>query len=183
MAYNFTEFKKNIGEVTEWLTSELSQVRTGRATPMILDKVMVSSYGSFMPVKNVANVSSEDARTLKVTAWDTSLTPVIEKAIIEANLGLSVVSDGKALRVIFPELTGERRTQLIKLAKQKLEDARISVRKHREEVWSDIQKKEKDGEMNEDEKFRAKDEMQKMVDDTNKIFEGMVEKKEVEIQN
>ncbi len=183
MVYNFNDFKNKIQEVENWLISEFSLVRTGRATPLILDKVMVESYGSFMPVKNVANIASEDARTLKVTPWDTSIVSAVEKAIISADLGLSVNSDGKSLRVIFPELTGERRTQLIKLSKQKLEDARVSLRMHRENVWSDIQKKEKDGLMNEDEKFRSKEEMQKFVDEANKKFEEHLAKKEEEIQN
>ena len=183
MTYNFNDFKKKIADVENWLISEFSMVRTGRATPLILDKVMVSSYGSMMPVKNIANISAEDARTLKVTPWDASTVSAVEKSIIEANLGLSVVSDGKALRVIFPELTGERRIQLIKLAKQKLEDARVSLRKCREDVWGDIQKKEKDGEINEDDKFRSKDEMQKYVDEANKKFDDLLAKKEEEIEN
>jgi len=105
----------------------------------------------------------------------------IEQAIQQSDLGLSVSIDDKGLRVKFPELTSERRAGLVKVAKQKLEDARVSLRSERERVWDDIQKKEKEGGMSEDEKFRLKEQMQKIVDETNKKLEEMTEKKEQEI--
>jgi len=183
MAYSFETFKKGIQKIEEWLQSEYSGIRTGQATPAILDKIQVDSYGSLMPVKNVANIGLEDARTIRVSPWDASQVAIVEKAIVEADLGLSVVNDGKGLRVIFPELTGETRQKIAKVVKQKLEDARVSLRKEREDTWEDIQKSEKDGEITEDDKFRLKEEMQKIVDDANKRLDDAGKKKENEILN
>ena len=136
-----------------------------------------------MPVNQVATVSIEDARTLRVSPWDMSLAKEIEKAIGNASLGLSVGADEKGVRVFFPELTGERRIALVKLAKEKVEESRIALRGARDEVWSDIQKQEKEGTLTEDEKFRFKDDMQKRVDAANEAFDGMLERKEKEISS
>ncbi len=181
MAYDFKPFEKRIGEIIDKLGKELGGVRTGRAAPAILDVVQIESYGTRMPINQVANVSVADARTLYIAPYDQSQIKEIEKAITLANLGLSVGSDEKGVRVSFPELTSDRRVQLVKLAKEKVEEIRASLRQARDEVWSDIQKKEKDGEVSEDEKFRYKDEMQKRVDDTNKKIEEALERKEKEI--
>ena len=183
MAYNFKPFEGRIKEVTERLTKELAGVRTGRATPAILDGIQVESFGTRMPINNVAAVSIEDARSLRISPWDASMAKEIEKAITVANLGLSVGADEKGVRVFFPELTSERRVQLLKLAKEKVEEARTSLRKMRDEVWSDIQKQEKDKKMGEDDKFRAKDEMQKRVDAANKAFDEVLARKEKEISS
>lgn len=183
MAYDFKPFEKRIADITERLGKELSGVRTGRATPAILDGIQVESYGTRMPLNQVANISVEDARTLRVAPWDTSVSKEIEKAITAANLGLSIGVDEKGVRVFFPELTAERRTTLVKLAKEKVEDFRAALRVAREEVWSDIQKQEREGLMPEDDKFRSKDEMQKRVDAANKVFDEMLTRKEKEISN
>lgn len=183
MAYNFKPFEERIKEITERLTKDLSSVRTGRATPAILDGVLIESFGTRMPITNVATVSVEDARTLRITPWNMSDGKEIEKAITVASLGLSVGMDEKGVRVFFPELTSERRTQLSKLAKEKVEEARTSLRQARDEVWNDIQKQEKDKKMGEDDKFRAKDDMQKRVDAANKTFDDALARKEKEISN
>ena len=183
MAYNFTAFTAKIKETEEWLKREYQGLRTGRATPAILDIVTVESYGTRMPINQLANVSIEDARTLRISPWDITQAKGIEKAIQDSDLGLSVMTDDKGLRVKFPELTSERRDQLMKVAKAKLEDARVALRSEREKVWGDIQAKEKDGEMSEDEKFRLKEQMQKIVDEANQTLEQLLEKKEQEISN
>jgi ribosome recycling factor len=183
MAYNFSSFKQQIKDVEEWLKKEHTTIRTGRATPSILDKVMVESYGQMSPISQVATISLEGPRSLRVTPWDTSVVKSIEKAILVSNLGLSVVVDDKGLRLTFPELTTESRTQFVKLAKQKLEEARQTLRGLRDDVWQDIQNAEKQGGMGEDEKFRLKNEMQKMVDDANLALEKQAESKEKEIMN
>jgi ribosome recycling factor len=183
MAYNFSELKKNMAEIESWLTKEFASIRTGRATPSILDNVKIESYGSQMPINQVASVSMEGPKTLRITPWDSSVNKSIEKAIVESNLGLSVALDEKGVRVMFPDLTSERREQLVKVAKQKLEEARISIRKERDATWDDIQEKEKQGGMGEDEKFRLKAEMQKIVDEAGKKFQTMAEKKEQEVMN
>lgn len=181
MAYNFTPFKEALKNTEEWLKKELSNVRTGRANLAILDSVKVESYGSLMPINQLANVGMEDPRTIRITPWDKQVTKEIEKAIIVSDLGLSVTVDDKGLRVIFPELTGERRTEFVKVIKQKLEDAKITVRGEREKVIKDIDSKEKAGEMGEDEKFRLKTELQKMIDDSTRVMEEAFNKKEKEI--
>ncbi len=181
MAYNFNTFKEGVKGVEEWLKKELYTVRTGRANLSILDGVNVEAYGSFMPINQVANLSMEDVRVVRISPWDASVTKDVEKAIVASDLGLSVTVDDKGLRVIFPELTGERRTSLVKLTKQKLEDAKITLRGEREKTLKDIEAKEKAGEMSEDEKFRLKTELQKMLDECTRNLEGMFEKKEKEI--
>ena len=181
MSYNFSSLKQNIKETEEWLKRELSTIRTGRATPAILDGVKVEAYGSEMGVTGVASVSVEDARSLRVTPWDASLVKAVEKGIIVADLGLSVSVDDKGVRVTFPELTSDRRVALVKIAKQKLEDARITLRNDREKVIKDIDKQTKEGKMSEDERFRIKVELQKMLDDAMRVLEEAFMKKEKEI--
>lgn len=183
MAYNFKSFEMRIKELTERLGKELAGVRTGRATPAILDGIQVESFGTRMPISSIATVSIEDARSLRISPWDASMGKEIEKAITVANLGLSVGTDEKGVRVFFPELTSERRVQLLKLAKEKVEEARAGLRQTRDDVWGDIQKQEKDKKMGEDDKFRAKDEMQKRVDAANKVFDEAFARKEKEISS
>lgn len=183
MAYDFKPLEKRLKEIEERAQKELAAIRTGRATPAILDGVMVESYGTRVPINQVAGVSVEDARSLKIAPWDQSVGKEIEKAIITANLGVSVGSGDGGVRVVFPELTGETRQKLLKVAKERVEEMRGAVRGARDEVWSDIQKQEKEKKISEDEKFRSKDEMQKRVDATNKSFEAMLERKEKEINN
>lgn len=181
MAYNFTQFKEALRNTEEWLKKELVNVRTGRANLSLLDSVKVEAYGSMMPINQLANMGMEDPRTIRIAPWDSSVTKSIEKAFITSQLGLSVTVDDKGLRVIFPELTGERRAEFVKVIKQKLEDAKKALRGEREKVIKDIDTKEKSGEMGEDEKFRLKTELQKMVDDSTRVLEEMFGKKEKEI--
>ncbi len=183
MQYYFSQFKKDLDKVEEWLKSEFSKIRTGTATPSILDSVSVDSYGTKMPVNQLATITTEGPKTLRIVPWDMSQLKAIETAILNSDLGLSVNLDDKGARVSFPDLSVERRESLIKVAKQKLEDAKVSLRGEREKVWDDIQKKEKDGKFGEDEKFRFKNEMQKLVDEKSKVLEGMYERKEKEISN
>ncbi len=181
MAYDFKPFEAQIKTIQEKLTKELAGVRTGRATPTVLDSVMIESYGTRMGLSQVANIGVEDARTLRITPWDMQNAKEIEKAITVANLGLSVGMDERGIRVSFPELTGERRIQLAKVAKEKVEEARISLRSARGHVWNDIQKKEKEGTLTEDDKFRGKEDMQKRVDAAGGVFDDALARKEKEI--
>jgi ribosome recycling factor len=183
MQYNFTKLKTDLAGIEGWLQKELGSIRTNRANPSILDGVFVESYGAAMALNQVAGITNEDPRTIRITPWDQNLIKSIEKSITVANLGVSVSVDEKGVRVAFPPLTGERRTEIVKTAKEKLEQARIQVRKHRDECVNDIEAKEKLGGMSEDEKFRFKLEAQKMVDDANKKLQTMMESKEKEILN
>jgi len=183
MAYNFQPLKNTFKDIEEWLKREFQSVRTGRATPSLLDSIQVEAYGSRMPIAQVGGVSVEDARTLRITPWDMSQIKSIEKAIVDANLGVGVGSDDKGVRVSFPELTGERRTQLIKIMKEKLEEARVKMRAARSETISTLEKSEKEGGMGKDELFRLKAEVQKMVDAAGDSLDALAKKKEEEIQN
>lgn len=183
MAYDFTHFKKRLVEIEEWLKKELAGIRTGRATSAILDTIMVEVYGSMMPINQIANISVEDPRTLRITPWDQGVTKNIEKAIGASNLGLSAALDDKGLRLFFPELTGERRTELVKISKKLLEDARIELRKERGVVNDALQNNKKDGTMSEDEVSRLRTEVDKMIQDGNKKLDDLIEKKEKEILN
>lgn len=181
MQYNFTNFKSEVKKIDEFLGKEYSQLSTGRASPMVLDGISVESYGSMQSIKNVSSITIEDTKTLRVAPWDKNHIKQIEKAIMIADLGLSVATDEAGLRVIFPQLTTETRQKLVKVIKEKLEESRITLRRQRGEVWDDIQAQERDGKMTEDEKQRAKDELQKIVDEANNTLEATFEKKEKEV--
>jgi ribosome recycling factor len=175
MQYNFSNFKAELKKVEEFLAKEYNQLNIGRASPMILDGVSVESYGSYVPLKNVASVSIEDPKTLRIAPWDKNQIKDIERAIVAANLGLSVATDDSGIRVIFPQLTTETRQKLVKVLKEKLEESRITVRRERENVLKEID------ELTEDEKFRGKEELQKIVDEANGQLEAIFEKKEKEV--
>lgn len=178
MAYNTTSFKIELKGVEEWLSKEYGSVHTGRATPMILDSISVESYGTYMLIKNIASVSIEDSKTLRIAPWDKNQIKAIESAISAANLGLSVVSDSDGVRAIFPMLTTENRTKLVKILKEKLEDARISVRQERQ---AEIDKL--DVITDEDDAKRAKEDIQKCVDEANQNLEAIFAKKETDLMN
>lgn len=175
-------FPSRLQEIADWLQKEYAGIRTGQATPALLDSVRVESYGTFMALNQVGSVGVEDARTLRIAPWDSSMVAPIERAIRDADLGVSVVTDSVGVRAIFPELTSERRAQLLKLAKAKLEEARISVRALRDEVLKDVERQFKAGEMGEDKKFSDKELVQKHVDDMNRKLEQLFTQKEAELQ-
>jgi ribosome recycling factor len=176
-----TDLLKKLQETREWLQREYSGIRTGQATPALLDNIKVDNYGNMSPINQVGSVGVEDARTLRISVWDNSQIPGIEQSIREAELGVSVSSDSAGLRVSFPELTSERREQLLKLAKSKLEDARITVRSARDESMKLIEKAEKDGDIGKDDMFSKKEEIQSEVGKVNKDLELMFDGKEVEL--
>jgi len=181
MTYDFKTFDARAEEIVAWLSKEFNTVRTGQATPALLDGIQVSSYGARVPINQVGSVGVEDSRTLRVSVWDKSALQDIERAIIDADLGVSVAVDDSGLRVIFPELTSERRVQLLKIAKSKLEEARVSLRGARDEVLKDMEAKLKAGDMSEDEKFNTKEDLQKKVDEKNAALNNMRALKESEV--
>lgn len=185
MAYNFSNLRVKAREIEEWLGREFASIRTGRATPTLLDSVQVESYGARVPLKQVGAITVEDVRSLKISVWDKTQLKAVESAIMAANLGLSVAgaSDGSGLRVTFPDLTADKRTMLAKLAHDRTEEAKVSLRKEREKVWNDIQEKEKSKDLSEDDKFRLKDELQKIVSEENEKLEKLKAKKDMEIMN
>lgn len=181
MAYDFSKLKTHIKEGEEWLSRELSGVRTGRAAPALLDSVKPEAYGVRTPITQLGSVSIEDARTLRIVPWDKSVMKNIEKAIAEADFGVSVATDDMGLRVIFPELTAERRTLLTRLANEKHEQAKVTLRSHRTDALHELEAAEKGGGMGKDELDRLKKELQKLVDEGTEKLAEITKKKEEEI--
>jgi len=174
-------YQSRLTEVISWLQKEFVSIRTGQATPALLDGIKVETYGSFMPLIQIGSVGIEDARTLRIVPWDASQVPAIERAIRESDLGVSVMSDSAGLRVGFPDLTSERRQQLVKVAKGKLEESRIAVRAVRDDVMKAIDAALKANEITEDDKHSEREKVQKAVDHTNRTLEAVFEKKDAEI--
>lgn len=181
MSYDFSQVKTQKESITEWLKSEYRSISTGRATPQVLDLVHIDLYGARTQIAHAGSITIEDPRTLRVSPWDKTIVGHMEKAINDADLGLSVASDADGLRVHFPALTTETRQKLVKLLKERLEEARVRVRAMREEANKDIDTRAKEGEYGEDEQHRNRDEMQKIVDGTNAELEELFQKKEKEV--
>ena len=180
--YDFNKFKQHIEKTENWFKEEISLLRTGRATPTLVENIKVDYYGSKTPLKNVASISAEDAKTLAVKPWEPDMVIPIEQGISASNLGVQAIGETGMVRVVFPELTEERRTALLKVLNEKLEEAKISLRKEREETKRDIQKKQKEGEFGEDDSKRSQDELQKLIEGATKDFEELAKKKEEEIR-
>lgn len=174
-----TELQQKLQETKEWLKKEYSGIRTGQANPALLDSIKVENYGSLVPLNQVGTIGSEDARTLRISVWDNSMIPVIEQSIHDANIGVTLATDSSGVRVVFPELTAERREQLLKISKSKLEDARIAVRSTRDEAMKEIGK---DSELSEDEVFTKKEIVQTEIEKTNKDLESLFTAKEEELK-
>lgn len=179
MAYDFSKFKKAFATTEEWIKKEFQAIRTGQANPALLDGVKVESYGALVPLSQVGSISTEGPRTIRITPWDMSQAKEIEKAITAANLGVSLAVDDKGLRVNFPELTTETRKNIVKIAKDKLEEGKKRVRIARDEIMKDLKGKEK--ELGQDEIRRHEKDAQKIVDEVNKKLEDYYSKKEKEI--
>lgn len=179
--FDFSNLKNKIKDTDEWLQKELGQIRTGRATPSILDGVRVEAYGSEMPVSNVATITLEDARTIRITPWDNAMIKPIEKGVTLSNLGLSVAVDDKGLRVSFPALTTETRGNFVKMARTKVEEAKIALRQERNKANDELNTAKKDGAMGEDDVVRAKAEVDKLVKEGGDKFDTHGDKKEKEL--
>jgi ribosome recycling factor len=171
------DFEKSM----DYLKEELAKLRTGRASIGLVDGLLVDYYGSRSPLKQVASITIPEPRTIMISPWDRDNLVNIEKAIRESQLNLNPVNDGVAVRINLPALNEERRKELVKLLNQKAEEARVSIRKTREEVWDEIQEQEKSGRIGEDDKFSGKDKLQKVVDEYNGKIEDIRKKKEEEI--
>lgn len=181
MAYDFSNLQSQKEDIIDWLKSEYRSISTGRATPQVLDLVSIDMYGARTQIAHAGSITIEDPRTLRVSPWDKSIVSQMEKAINDADLGLSVSSDSDGLRVHFPALTTETRQKLVKLLKERLEEARVRMRALREETNKSIDARAKDGEFSEDEQRKHRDDVQKIVDATNASFEDLFHKKEKEV--
>ncbi len=163
------------------LKREYSSLRAGRATPALLDRVMVDYYGTPTPVNQVANVSVPEPRMIMIQPWEKALLHDIEKAIMKSDLGLNPNSDGTAIRLSIPQLTQERRSELVKSVNKKAEDAKIAIRNIRRDANEAIKKLEKSKEITEDENKKAQEDMQKLVDQYIKDVDRIRATKETEI--
>ena len=173
--------RKDFDKSIEHFKEELNQLRTGRASSVLVENLPVDYYGTKTPLKQMASITIPEARTIVISPWDKGALSGIEKAIRESQLNLNPVNDGQVVRINIPALTEERRKELVKVLNQRAEEARIVVRKHREEVWEEIQNLEKEGVIGEDDKFAGKEELQKVVDEYNKKIEEIRAEKEKEI--
>ena len=175
------ESSKKMDKAVNAYERELTRVRTGRATPALLDGIMVDYYGSRMPINQVASISVPESRQLVIQAWDQNVLPEIEKAILKSELGLTPNNDGKVVRVSIPPLTEERRKELVKLVNKMAEEARVAVRNVRRDHMERLKKIKKDKEISEDEMYRLQDELQKITDDHIETIDKIRADKEKEI--
>jgi len=173
--------KPELNRIIEFLKGELNKLRVGRATPAMVEDIEIECYGQKFPVKQLANISAPQPRLITIQPWDKSVLGDIEKGISKSSSGLMPVVDGDLIRINIPSLSEERRKELIRVLHDKVEEARISIRHQREEAWKEIQDKTREGEIREDDKFKGKDELQKLIDEYNEKIEDMVKRKEEEI--
>jgi len=176
-----TDSKVRMEKSVDALKVQLTKVRTGRAHPSLLDGISVSYYGSDTPLRQVANVSIEDARTLAITVFDKSMAAAVEKAIMASDLGLNPMSAGTVIRVPLPALTEERRKSLVKLVRGEAEGGRVAVRNIRRDANADLKALQKDKEISEDDERRAAEEIQKITDIFVKKIDEVLADKEKEL--
>lgn len=160
---------------------EAAKIRSGRATPGLVENVVVDYYGTKTPLKQIASINVPEARLIVIQPWDKGSLVQIEAALRDSNQGFNPGNDGNVIRVSLPALTEERRKEFVKSLNQRAEEARISIRTIREDTWKEIQDLEKAGTIGEDDKFQGKDELQKVVDGYNAEIEAIREKKEKDI--
>lgn len=175
--------KPEMEKSVDHLSGELKKVRADRATPSLVEDVIVDCFDQRLPLKQLAAISCPEQRQILVQAWDKSYIKDIVTALQKSESELSPMVEGSSIRIILPSLTDEYRKNLLKILSEKKEDARVSLKRSREDAWREIQEKTHSGEVTEDEKFKAKEELQKIMDDYNKKVEELVEKRENEIKN
>ena len=165
----------------ESMRGEMAKIRTGRASPALIDYLQVDYYGTATPISQVANISVQDARTLAVQPWEKNMVPVVERAIMEANLGLNPVTAGDLIRIPMPALTEDRRKELVKVASGEGENGKVAVRNIRRDANNDLKNLQKDKEISEDEEKQANDSVQVLTDKYVAQIDQIVKEKEAEI--
>ncbi len=181
MSIELEQYQDRMKKSIDNLSNEYATIRAGRANPHILDKITVDYYGQPTNLQSVANISVSEARTLVIQPWEASLIKEIEKAILTSDLGLTPNNDGKAIRLAFPELTEERRKELVKDVKKKGEDAKVAIRNIRRDANDAAKKQQKANEISEDEQKDAEADIQKLTDEYVSRIDQMVETKSKEI--
>lgn len=180
MDQRLVQYEEKMKKAVEFLQSDYQTIRAGRANPHILDKIKVDYYGTPTPIQSVGNITVPEARMIQIVPWEKSLVKEIEKAILSSDVGLTPTNDGSVIRLVFPELTEERRKELAKDIKKKAEDSKVVVRNARRD-GNDAVKKLSKGEISEDEAKQLEDQLQKLTDKYIKEVDTMMEAKSKEI--
>ena len=183
MSVDFTEFSRKMDRTLEHLGEDFDAVRAGRANAKVLDRISVEYYGSETPLNGVATISSPDARTLVITPWDTKLLKEIQKAIQMSDLGINPQNDGRVIRLIFPQLTEERRKDLSKQVKKYAEDAKVAMRNIRRDGMDYVKKLKKNKEITEDDQKKAEQDLQDMLDKYIKKVDAALAAKDKELMS
>jgi len=173
--------KGRMDKTIETLRSELAKIRTGKATTVLLDSIKVDYYGNMVPLNQVGNVSVLDVHTLAITPWEKQMVQIVDKAILEANLGLNPISDGTNLKIPIPPLNEERRKELVKLVRKFGEESKVAIRNVRRDAIDHLKREEKEKKMTEDQLHDAEKEVQKLTDDHIKLIDDTLKHKEKEI--
>ncbi|MBU6153280.1 MAG: ribosome recycling factor [Bdellovibrionales bacterium] len=181
MSNVMNELSANTDKSIQALQKDLLKVRTGRASTALIDHVHVDYYGSKTPITQVANLTTPDARTIQIVAWEPSMLGAIEKAIFEANVGFTPQNDGKVIRITMPPLTEERRKEMVKMIKKVGEDTKIAIRNHRRDANEAVKKQEKDKAISADESKKFQEQIQKKTDDKVAEVDKIIATKEKEI--
>jgi len=181
MHQSIKDAKGRMDKTIEALRSELSKIRSGKATTVLLDGIRVDYYGNMVPLNQVGNVSVLDAHTLSITPWEKQMVQIVDKAILEANLGLNPISDGTNLKIPIPPLNEERRKELVKLVKKFGEESKVAIRNIRRDANDYLKKEQRDKKMSEDQMHDAEAEVQKLTDEHIKLIDDTLKHKEKEI--
>ena len=181
MSVNFKDFERRMDKALDHLDEEFGAVRAGRANAKVLDRITVESYGSETPLNGVATISTPDARTLVVQPWDTKLLKDIQKAIQTSDLGINPQNDGRVIRLVFPQLTEERRKDLTKQVKKYAEEAKVAMRNIRRDGMDYVKKLKKNSEITEDDQKKAEKDLQDMLDKMIKKVDEATAVKEKEL--
>lgn len=177
----YQEYEHKMKKTVEVVISDFGGVRAGRANASVLDKISVEYYGTETPINQVASISAPDPRTLVIQPWDGTLLKAIEKALLISELGINPQNDGKVIRLVFPQLTEERRKELTKQVKKYGEGGKVAIRNIRRDAMETFKKKQKASELTEDDLKIAEKDLQKLTDDMCKELDALLEKKEKEL--
>ncbi|RMH74201.1 MAG: ribosome recycling factor [Gemmatimonadetes bacterium] len=173
--------RRKMHDSVETFRQDITKIRTGKASPALLENIKVDYYGVMTPLNQVASIGTPEPRLLTVQPWEKSMIPVIEKAILAANIGLTPNSDGTIIRLAVPQLTEDRRKELVKMVKKMAEDARVALRNVRRDGNDEFKKAEKNKDISEDEMHKGQNDIQKILDEHTKLIDEILSKKEAEI--
>lgn len=176
------KFRSELKKIEEFLKSELSVLRVGRATPALVENIIVDYYGAKTPLRQIASISAPEPKMLVIEPWDKNALSAIEKSILTSNLGLNPIVDKSIIRITIPQLTEERRNSLIKIANAKLEEAKIKIKASRDETMKELNNLFEAKKITEDEKFKIKEKIQSAINEGNADLEKIIKNKEIEIR-